>query len=195
MKYEIVAIGSSWGGFNAVRSILGAMPDDFRVPIVVAQHQHSSDEADLASAFRTRCRLPVEEISDKSQLEEGHVYVSPPDYHTLVDGHTFELSTDVQVHFSRPSIDVLFESVADSFGSAAIGVVLTGANRDGAHGLLRIKENDGFTIVEDPTTAAQPTMPQAAVDVARPHRVASLQEIPHLLVRRTGVSKHEEVTG
>jgi two-component system chemotaxis response regulator CheB len=189
MNYEVVVIGASWGGLHAVRTILTGLPEGFQVPIAIAQHRSSSDRGDLAASLGSGSRLPVMEVEDKTPLERGHVYIAPPDYHLLLDGHMFSLSVDEHVHFSRPSIDVLFESAADSFGPGAIGVVLTGANRDGAEGLLRIKENGGYTIAQDAGTAAQPAMPQAAIDIALPHKIAPLEDIADILASRTGVAR------
>jgi two-component system chemotaxis response regulator CheB len=189
VAYEVVVIGASWGGLNAVGSILAAIPDDFQVPIVVAQHRAASDHGNLAQSLGQRSALPVEEVDDKSSLEQGRVYIAPSDYHTMLDGHAFSLSTDEHVHFSRPAIDVLFESAADSFGPQVIGVVLTGANRDGAEGLLRVKESGGYTIVQDPSSASQPVMPQAAIDTARPHTIVPLDKIPAVLATKVGSAR------
>jgi two-component system, chemotaxis family, protein-glutamate methylesterase/glutaminase len=189
MAYEVVVVGASWGGLHAVRTILAGLPEGFQVPIVIVQHRSSTDHGNLAAAMGAHGRLPVVEVDDKTPLEPGHVYVAPSDYHTMLDGRMFSLSLDEHVHFSRPAIDVLFESAADFFGPRAIGLVLTGANRDGAEGLLRIKESGGYTIVQDPGSASQPVMPQAAIDTARPHKIASLEEIAGILAAKTRVAR------
>ena len=194
MNYEVIVIGSSWGGFHAVGSILSGLPSDFEVPLVIAQHQSPSFDGDLGQALAKRSALPIGEVNDKTPLERGHVYIAPPDYHTLIDGQGLALSTDEHVNFSRPSIDVLFESAADAFGPAVIGVVLTGANRDGADGLARIKANGGYSIVEDPKHASQPVMPQAAIDAAHPHEIALLDQIPVILIAKTSLGSRQRAS-
>ncbi len=190
MRYDIVTIGSSWGGLAAIRSVLAGLPADFRPAVVIAQHR-SSDSRDkgLAAYYDARCDLPVRTIEDKQPIEEGHVYFAPPDYHLLVDRGFFELSVDLRVQFARPSIDVLFESAVDAYGERVIGVVLTGANADGAAGLSCIHKNGGFTIVQNPATAEKPDMPLAALEaVKRPGAVLDLDEIPTYLTKLAGES-------
>jgi two-component system chemotaxis response regulator CheB len=120
---------------------------------------------------------PVNEPHDKDPIESGHVYVAPPDYHLLVDGSRFALSLDARVQYARPSIDVLFESVAESYRDRAVGIVLTGANADGAAGLAAIKRNGGVGIVQDPRTATRATMPEAAIAAAQADAVLPLEDI------------------
>ena len=185
-----MVIGSSWGGLGALRIILGALPADFRLPVVIAQHRSvdSRDEG-LAAYYGARCQLPVCTVEDKQSIEGGAVYFAPPDYHLLVERGHFELSVDVHVQFSRPSIDVLFDSAVDSFGGGVIAVILTGANADGAEGLEAVQDAGGFTIVQDPAGAEKPEMPRAALErVPHPGAVLGLDEIGPYLTKLAGES-------
>lgn len=190
MRYEIVVVGSSWGGLTALRIVLGALPGDFRLPVVIAQHRSvDSRDQGLASYYDERCQLRVCTVEDKQPIEGGAVYFAPPDYHLLVDRDSFALSVDQHVQFSRPSIDVLFESAVDSFGSGVIGVILTGANADGAEGLAAVDAAGGFTIVQDPSEAEKAEMPSAALDaVPEAGAVLGLQEIGPYLTKLAGES-------
>ena len=186
-RYEIVVIGSSAGGLKALEEILFRLPGDFPLPVVVVQHRHA-DSADtgLPAFYDKRSKLKVESISDKQPIEPGHVYIAPPDYHTFIEEGSFSLSVDERVSYSRPSIDVLFESAVDSFGGRVIGVVLTGGNEDGAQGLRRIGRSGGFTIVQDPSTAFNPIMPDAAIALGGVDELLSLGEIAPYLVKLAG---------
>jgi two-component system, chemotaxis family, protein-glutamate methylesterase/glutaminase len=178
MAYELVVIGSSWGGLDALERLLAALPASFPAPVVIAQHRGpASGEGMFASLLRHNSGLPVADAEDKDRLEAGRVYVAPPDYHLLVERGSLALSVEAPVAFSRPSIDVLFESAADAYADRLVAVVLTGANEDGAEGLLRVKERGGFVIVQDPATAEQPAMPEAAVATGAADRVLPLEGI------------------
>jgi two-component system chemotaxis response regulator CheB len=167
MRFELIVIGTSWGGLDALRRLLANVPDEVDVPIAIAQHR-SPDS--LRGAFETNVQRAVarrvREVDDKDAIERGHIYVAPADYHLLVERGSFALSTDERVQFARPSIDVLFESAADAYGAGVIGVVLTGANDDGAAGLRRIADRGGIAIVQDPATAERRAMPDAAIAAA-----------------------------
>jgi two-component system chemotaxis response regulator CheB len=167
MRFELIVIGTSWGGLDALRRLLANVPDEVDVPIAIAQHR--SPES-LGGAFETNVQRAVarrvREVDDKDAIERGRIYVAPPDYHLLVERGSFALSTDERVQFARPSIDVLFESAADAYGAGVIGVVLTGANDDGAAGLRRIADRGGTAIVQDPATAERRAMPDAAIAAA-----------------------------
>ena len=178
MSYEVIAIGASWGGLLAVGTLLEGVPVELDQPIVVAQHRSpESTRGVLESLLGRHIDRPVCEPGDKEPLEPRHVYVAPPDYHLLVDGGRFALSVDARVQFARPSIDVLFESVAEAYRDRAIGIVLTGANEDGAAGLAAIKRNGGVGIVQDPRTATKKSMPEAAIAAAQADAVLPLEEI------------------
>jgi len=181
-SFRIITIGTSLGGFEALKSVLGSLPDDFAVPIAVVQHRSHEESEIFAPLLANYVRLPVIEIEDKQEIEGGHIYVCPPNYHLLVDGNHFALSADEPVMFARPSIDVLFESAAESFGDSVIGVLLTGMSRDGSSGLNKIKEHGGFTLVQDPTTAEAQIMPEAAISSMSVDKILPLQEIASFLV-------------
>jgi two-component system chemotaxis response regulator CheB len=182
MHYAIVVIGTSWGGLDAVSRLLDLLPDDIHQPIVVVQHRSvDSEDGQLAHILSSHTRRVVGDPDDKTELERDHVYLGPPDYHTLVEQGHIALSTDEAVSFARPSIDVLFESAADAYGERAIGIVLTGANADGARGLARIKERGGVAIVQDPATSARRTMPDAAIAATHADAVLPLEEIPNFV--------------
>ena len=180
--YQVIVVGTSWGGLDAVSRLLDDLHDDVHQPIVVVQHR-AADSTDgvLASLLATRTRRTVCDPDDKTALEPDHVYLGPPDYHVLVENGHLALSTDAPVRFARPSIDVLFESVADAYGHKAVGIVLTGANADGARGLSLIKERGGVAIVQDPETSEKRTMPDAALSATIADAVLPLEEIPLFL--------------
>lgn len=160
--------------------MLDHVPADLPAPIVVAQHRlHNA--SNLAELLARHTTWPVCEVEDKEPIGVGHVYLAPPGYHLLIDGHRFALSTEGPVRHSRPSIDVLFESAADAFTHRVVGIVLTGANADGAEGLVRIARRGGAAIVQDPTTAERPDMPEAALATGVGATVARLEEIGPLL--------------
>lgn len=179
---ELVVIGCSLGGMRAVQTILGGLPADFPLPIAVAQHRHKASNEGLPAYLRKHSKLPVVDVDDKQWIKPGMVYLAPADYHLLVERGEFSLSVDAAVAFSRPSIDVLFESAADAYGPAVVGVVLTGANSDGARGADRIHRRGGFVIVQDPKEAEAPAMPEAVIQQTRVDRVLRLDRIAPFLV-------------
>ena len=190
MARDVIAIGASWGGLSAVGQVLAGLPPDLQAAVVVAQHRsRDSGAGGLTVALGRRTPLPVCEPDDKDAVEAGNVYVAPPDYHLLVEGGHFELSVDSPVTYSRPSSDVLLESVADSYGERAIGVVLTGSSSDGAAGLLRMREAGGLTVAQDPDEAERREMPQAAIDAGAAQHVCTLAEIPELLIRACSAAR------
>ena len=177
-SYDLVAIGASWGGLHAIGTVLTGLGPGFGAAVVVAQHRSASDDQDLLPGLLARrSGLPVIDGEDKGELLPGHVVVAPAGYHLLVEDGRVELSCEELVQFSRPSIDVLFESVAQEYGERAIGVLLTGANDDGACGLAEIARRGGCTIVEDPATAERSEMPAAALRAMEPDAVLPLEEI------------------
>ena len=177
MDAGIVVIGASWGGLQALSTLLDGVPAAFDVPIVIVQHRSKDAESLLPVLLQDHTRLVVSEVEDKQPIERGHVYIAPPDYHLLIEGKDFALTTDAPVRFSRPSIDVTFVSAADACGPKAIGVVLTGANEDGSSGLRRIVDMGGHAIVQDPATAEVRTMPAAALRAAPEAEVLPLPRI------------------
>lgn len=177
--YELIVIGTSWGGLDALSRLLDGLHDDVHQPIVVAQHRLAgSEDLTLGRLLQVHTRRLVSDPDDKTPLENDHVYIGPPDYHVLVEEGLLVLSTDAPVQFARPSIDVLFVSAADAYGDRAIGIVLTGASADGAAGLARIKERGGVAIVQDPATSERRTMPDAALALTAADAVLPLEEIP-----------------
>ena len=166
-----------------MRKVLGGLPPRFNVPVVIVQHRHRDSDQLLVSLLQEHTTLRVQEVEYQTEIEGGCVYVAPPDYHVLVDKGTLALSTDEPVRYSRPSIDVTFESAADAYAAATIGVVLTGANDDGSRGLRRIADRRGRAIVQDPTTADSAVMPTAALRAVPNADVVKLDEIGAFLDR------------
>jgi two-component system chemotaxis response regulator CheB len=175
--YDIVVVGTSWGGLAALRALVAALPASFRMAVTLVQHRHKDSDHVLRALLQERSPLAVCEVEDKMPLERGHVYVAPPDYHTLVEPGYFSLSTEAPVRYSRPSIDVTFSSAADAYAHRAVGVILTGANADGALGLRRISDRGGLALVQDPGSAESGTMPAAAQRAVPRARVMPLPAI------------------
>ncbi len=193
MAVELVAIGASWGGLDAVERVLGALPRDFGAAVVIAQHRRADGDGDrLAQLLAARCPLTVCDAEDKQSLDPGTVLVAPADYHLLVERGSVALSVDAPEHYSRPSIDVLLATAADAYGERAAGVVLTGANADGADGLARIARRGGIVIVQDPETALRREMPDAALAATPDARVLALDEIAPLLCELAGVREEAQ---
>jgi two-component system, chemotaxis family, protein-glutamate methylesterase/glutaminase len=176
--YDIIAIGTSWGGLGAVSRLLEGLPDAVHQPIVVAQHRSVDSNAGmLEDLLQHHTRRVVRDPDDKTPLERDHVYIGPSDYHVLVENGHLALSTDAPVQFARPSIDVLFESAADAYRERVVGVILTGANKDGAAGLARIKHAGGVAVVQDPRSAERGEMPDAALAATAADAVLPLDQI------------------
>jgi len=182
--YRLVVIGVSAGGLHALRTIMSGLPADFDLPIAVVQHR-SKDSELLCELLQECAPLTVGEANDKEPILPGHVYVGPPDYHLLVEPGYFSLSTDEPVRFSRPSVDVMFLSAADAYSPDVVGIVLTGANADGARGLRAIVDRGGYAVVQDPESAEVPVMPRAAIAAVPTACVLPLDQIaPHLAAVR-----------
>jgi two-component system, chemotaxis family, protein-glutamate methylesterase/glutaminase len=177
VPYEIILAGTSWGGLQALSSLVSALPADFALPLVLVQHRHREANSLLSSLLQDRTSLPVCEVEDKLTIEPGTIYIAPADYHLLVERGQFGLTLDEPVRFSRPSIDVTFSSAADAYGRAAVGAVLTGANADGAAGLRRVADRGGLTLVQDPATAESKAMPEAAIRSVPTATVLALPEL------------------
>jgi two-component system chemotaxis response regulator CheB len=191
-RFRLVTIGCSMGGMHALQTIFETLPDDFPLPIAVVQHRYKTSNEGLPQFLRRHSKLQVVDTTDKEWLRPGTVYLAPANYHLLVEKGELNLSVDEKVEYSRPSIDVLFESAADAYGDGLIGIVLTGANSDGARGAVRIRKRGGFLIVQDPKTAESPVMPQAAVDATRVDRILPLERIGPFLVELCRGSKFDE---
>jgi two-component system chemotaxis response regulator CheB len=176
--YDLVAIGASWGGLRALDRVLHDLPDGFEVPVVVAQHRGPDSEDGLLGQLLSR-HTPLEVVDgdDKTELVAGRVLLAPSDYHLLVEDGRVELSVDEPVQYSRPSIDVLLQSAAESYGPRVVAVLLTGANSDGAAGMCEVARRGGYTIVQDPETAERREMPDAALAAMRPDAVVALEDV------------------
>ncbi|WP_454840601.1 chemotaxis protein CheB [Pseudomonas hormoni] len=180
---EAIVIGASAGGVEALLSILSPLREGFVLPIIVVLHLPDERRSHLADVFARRVAMRVQEARDKTSIEAGTLYFAMPGYHLSVEqDRTFSLSLEDRVHYSRPAIDYLFESAADAYGPALAAVLLTGANRDGASGMARVKRRGGLTIVQDPDEAQVATMPLAALDTHQPDHVLPLRGIGRLLV-------------
>lgn len=174
----VVVVGASAGAVEILRILLGGLPEAYPLSIVVVVHIPPDKKSVLAELFGSMCRLRAVEAEDKQQLEPGTVYFAPPDYHVLVEqDRRLSLSSEEPVNYSRPAIDVLFESAADALGSAAIGIILTGGNHDGARGLRAISESGGVTLIQSPDEAPVPTMPYAAQEAVPKARTMLVSEI------------------
>lgn len=184
-KPEIVVIGASWGGLAALTRLITDLPGDFGVPIAIVQHRSRHADNLLAGLLQDITPLIVVDVEDKEPLAPGGVYIAPANYHMLVDNGHLSLTTDPLVRFSRPSIDVTFMSAADTYLGSTIGVVLTGANDDGARGLRHIVDRGGQAIVQDPATAESPVMPHAAQRAVPEAKIIPLTGIAESLVRMT----------
>lgn len=181
-----VVIGASVGAIETLSVILPALPEDFPLPVLIVVHVAADSRSLLADLFASRCRIPVKEAEDKEGIRDGTVYFAPAGYHLLVEADfTLSLSSDEPVLFSRPAIDVLFESAADAYGDSLTGVILTGANSDGANGLHAVCNAGGTALVQHPHTAVGSAMPQAALAACPLALSMSLEEIAATLIRQT----------
>jgi two-component system, chemotaxis family, protein-glutamate methylesterase/glutaminase len=183
---EAIVIGGSAGAFEALSALLPGLAPDYPLPILIVVHLPPDRTSLFAELFRARCKIGVREAEDKEPIEPGVAYFAPPDYHLLVEtDRRLSLSGEEPVLYSRPSIDVLFESAADAYGSGLIGVLLTGANSDGAGGLKTVVEAGGVAIVQSPKGAYAPAMPEAAIAACPEAHILSLNEIA-LYLREVG---------
>lgn len=181
-----VVIGASVGAIEALTTILPALPEDYPLPVLVVVHVAADSRNLLADLFASRCRIPVKEAEDKETIRGGTIYFAPAGYHLLVEPDlTLSLSSDEPVLFSRPAIDVLFESAADAYGDSLTGVILTGANSDGANGLHAVCQAGGTALVQHPHTAVGAAMPQAALASCPLALPLSLEEIAATLILQT----------
>jgi two-component system, chemotaxis family, protein-glutamate methylesterase/glutaminase len=184
VAFEIVVIGASFGGLSALQMLLADLSPEFPLPLVIVQHRRKDADDGLCEYLKKRSHLPLIEPNDKEKVEPGHVYLAPRDYHLLIEESIFALSTESPVAFARPSIDVLFESAADIYHERAIGVILTGANSDGARGLAKIKAFGGLAVVQDPKSAEAPAMPAAAIHATTVDSILPLPQIAPFLNER-----------
>ena len=183
MAFELIAVGASWGGLRALRLVLPALPAGFPAAVAVVQHRRPDSPGRAMAAFLgSASALPVREVEDKDPIEPGRVYLAPADYHLIVEPGHFSLSTEDSVDFSRPSVDVLFETAADSYGEGVIAVVLTGLKDDGARGVRAVKREGGIVVVQHPDSAEKADMPAAAISTGFADHVVALGDLGRLLV-------------
>jgi two-component system chemotaxis response regulator CheB len=188
MQYEAVVIGVSAGGLAALSGILKGLPGDFPLPLIVIQHRSKDERTLLEEVLQAKCVISIKQADEKERIESGVAYFAPADYHLLIErDRSFSLTCDDPVNFSRPSIDLLFETASEVYRNKLIGVILTGASRDGAAGIQAIKERGGLTIAQDPANAFFPDMPRAAIDTGSVQYVFTTEEIKDFLL---GLAKH-----
>ncbi|WP_085679191.1 MULTISPECIES: chemotaxis protein CheB [unclassified Pseudomonas] len=179
---DAVVIGASAGGVTALFTVLGALPASFAIPVLCVLHLPDDRHSQLAEVLQRRLQRPVHQACDKAAIAPGQIYVAGPGYHLSVEADfSLSLSQEEPVHFSRPAIDFLFTSAADAYGPGLLGVLLTGANEDGAAGLAYIKNSGGRTVVQDPRDAQVALMPEAALALHTPDLILSLSGIGQLL--------------
>jgi two-component system chemotaxis response regulator CheB len=183
MKFALVVIGTSLGGLNALRAIISTLPDSFRLPIVIVQHRGTDMNEMFQSLMQKVSHHPMMIAADKTPILPAHIYLAPSGYHLMIENDHFVLSTEEPVNYAMPSIDLLFETAADSFGSRTIGVILTGTGKDGAEGLMKIERHGGVAIIELPKTAFAQEMPEAAIDATSNAVKLNLNEIGPYLVK------------
>lgn len=188
-RVQAVAIGASAGGVEALLQLLPALPAGLRAPVFVVQHLPRERPSLLVEIIAPRCAVPLQEAQDKLPVESGNVYFAPPDYHLLLDeGPRLALSIDAPVHYSRPSIDVLFQSAAELYGDTLLGLVLTGGNQDGSDGLAAVRAAGGITAVQHPADAQMPLMPESALARGPVDFVLPLARLAALLGRLDAAS-------
>ena len=179
---KAIVIGTSAGGIDALDFLLPHIPAISKVPIFIVQHISKESDSYYIKYINSKCKVRIKEACHTEFIIPGTVYFAPPDYHLQIeDEQTISLSVDDKVNFSRPSIDVLFESAADVFTKNLIGILLTGSNSDGAIGLKRIKDLGGKSIVQLPSEAKMSEMPLSAIKLQKPDMIMSLKQIASLL--------------
>lgn len=179
---DIVILGGSAGSFMPIFDIVKMLPKEYSKPVVVVIHRGRNNFSDIENLFGANCRILVREITDKDKISGGNVYIAPANYHTLFEkGKTFALDVSEQVWYSKPSIDVTFESAADAYGSKCAAILFSGANQDGASGLLKLRNKGALTIVQEPLDAEMSMMPQAAVDINAAEFILTSKQIAKLM--------------
>lgn len=190
MQYQAIVIGTSAGGLNALKVIFSALSKDFSIPILVVQHISSHSDNYMTKYLNKLCKLNVKEADDKEIIKSGNIYFSPPNFHMMIeDDKSISFSVDDKVNFARPSIDVLFETAVYAYCPELIGIILTGANNDGAKSLKLIIDNGGLAIVQNPNTAEVNTMPQEAIKISKTKNILELKEIAVLLNKINNTQK------
>ena len=182
-SYEVLLIGGSAGSLDVLLQLLPVLREDLGLAVIIILHRKSGESL-LTQILSEKSSWPVKEAEEKDPVEHGNIYLAPPDYHLLLEtDKTFSLDVSEKIHYSRPSIDISFETAAAAFGASAVAVLLSGANADGAAGLKEIKLAGGLTIVQDPTEATVPYMPQQAIDTMEVDYIASTREMADIINR------------
>jgi two-component system, chemotaxis family, protein-glutamate methylesterase/glutaminase len=183
VRYKAIVVGTSYGGLEALKVVLPSLGKDFPIPVIVVLHIGENNNDVFVNYLNSICTLEVKEVESNERIEAGIIYFAPPNYHLLIESDfTFSLTIDKKHNYSRPSIDILFESAAWAYTNSLIGVILTGANSDGAVGLKLIKDFGGMTIVQSPESALSPAMPQAAIKMVKPEFKLKLEDIADKLI-------------
>lgn len=183
--YKAIVIGGSSGLIPELVALFSSLPWSFPLPIVVAAHIHRSNDGNLVRFYRDRASIQVKEAEDKEQIQSNTIYFAPPDYHLLIEpDESFTLNMDDKVCFARPSIDVLFQSAGFAFGENLIGVLMSGANYDGAKGICEIKRYGGVTVAQNPDVAEYPVMPQAAIDTGNVDKIMTRPQLVDFILSK-----------
>lgn len=176
--FKVVVVGGSAGSLEVILNMIRAIPARPNAVFIFIIHRKNDKDSNLESLFSYKTELPVREVEDKDPILPNHMYIAPPDYHLLIETEdNFSLDSSEKIHFSRPSIDVTFESVAEAFGPRVVGILLSGANADGAQGLLRIKQRGGLAIVQDPEDSEIGFMPQQAINIGAHDKVLNINNL------------------
>lgn len=183
LPVKLIVIGGSWGGIQASLSILQDLPASFPIPVLLVLHRLKNYESDLDGIYARKIKLHVREVNEKEAIKPGFVYIAPANYHVLIErDFTFSLDVSEYENFSRPSIDVSFTSAANVFGKAAMGILLSGASKDGSRGLKRIADKGGIALVQDPAEAEVATMPASAIGTIKNCKVLTVNKIQEYLL-------------
>ena len=184
MQHQAIVIGVSSGGMSALKIIFSALPADFCLPIIIVQHLGPQSDSEWIKILNSKNLIQIKEADEKEKIEKGTIYIAPPNYHLLIEKNkTLSLTIDERVNFARPSIDVLFESAAEAYKNTLIGIILTGANHDGAKGLKRIKDYGGLAVIQDPETAESAYMPRSAIAAVTPDYLGSIEGIAAFIIQ------------
>jgi two-component system chemotaxis response regulator CheB len=190
--YSAIVIGASAGGLYALIFLLEKLPYTYPIPLIVVQHRSKDQVELLEEVLRHKCTITIKQADEKEKIDKGIVYVAPPGYHLLIEKDmTFSLSSDEHV-LSKPSIDILFESAAEVFHNKLVGIILTGANSDGANGIAAVKKNYGLTIAQLLQEAQYPAMPQAAINTGKVERIWTLHQIRNFLLELATTLENEK---
>jgi two-component system, chemotaxis family, protein-glutamate methylesterase/glutaminase len=182
-RYDAIVMGASAGGLQTWLAILADLPTSFPLPLIIVQHRSRDERNLLEDVLSQKCQIGIRQANEKEKIEPGNVYFASPDYHLLIErNHTFSLSGEERVNYSRPAIDLLFETAAYAYQNRLLAIIFTGANQDGAAGISQVRKMGGTTIAQNPATAAFPVMPQAAIATGAIQQVLGLDDIRKLLL-------------